>query len=115
MTCSSNLALDAFETFINKEGESVKENLGNHFRVLDSHFIAQNTVIGTVSVISNEVRVRASRENVDNIECVKNDEARAYVYDHLIFFFVAFVVTNLIFYRFKLRGELFRFYFIRYT
>ena len=115
MTCSSNLALDAFETFINKEGESVKENLGNHFRVLDSHFIAQNTVIGTVSVISNEVRVRASRENVDNIECVKNDEARAYVYEHLIFFFVAFVMTNLIFYRFKFRRELFRFYFIRYT
>ena len=62
MTCSSNLALDSFEKFINKEGEFVKENLGNHFRVLDSHFIAQNTVISTVSVISNEVRIRTNKE-----------------------------------------------------
>ena len=61
MTCSSNLALDSFEKFINKEGEFVKENLGNHFRVLDSHFIAQNTVISTVSVISNEVRIRTNK------------------------------------------------------
>lgn len=55
MTSSSNKALDSFESFINKEGENVQENLGNHFRVLDSHFIAQNTEIESVNSMSDEV------------------------------------------------------------
>ena len=64
MTSSSNQALDSFESFINKEGEFVKENLGNHFRVLDSHFVAQNTVISTVSVTSNEVRASTLQNKI---------------------------------------------------
>ena len=64
MTSSSNQALDSFESFINNEGEFVKENLGNHFRVLDSHFVAQNTVISTVSVTSNEVRASTLQNKI---------------------------------------------------
>ena len=56
MTSSSNVALNDFETFINKEGHVVNDSLGSHFEVLEKHLHAQKVLVVSVSERSSKVR-----------------------------------------------------------
>lgn len=55
MADSSSKALNSFEDFINKEGETVKQKLSGHFTVLEENFVDQNNVVNKLESEANEV------------------------------------------------------------
>jgi hypothetical protein len=61
MTSSTDVALQSFESFINKEGEVVQAGLTDHFETLSQHLSAQNGTVCTVVTVSNTVSYIADK------------------------------------------------------
>lgn len=55
MTASTDVALESFESFINKEGEVVQAGLNDHFEILGQHLSSQDVSVSSVVVVSNTV------------------------------------------------------------
>jgi hypothetical protein len=55
MTSSTDVALQSFESFINKEGEVVQAGLTDHFETLGQHLSSQDGTVSTVVAVSNTV------------------------------------------------------------